>query len=264
MKKTDSMPDPKLPEMPPTAELRAYPRTKPPPSPHTVSKPTVLTRPEQEAQRWKDIRKGLAHSLTTNGTLTGAPAPTLLQIEAGFTFVAQPEDTDFSYLHIEPLIDQASDLLDRGIRDRATYDELAAKMLLLNLELVEFSELDAIHQQEEAAGYYDVTRLQSQADYISELSNGNARRSYADQLHVGYVTYFGPAAYAAQWSAVGESAWTVGLISYSLAGQGAGTYLSAYSNGQPGWPPTPITVPQLSLDASLTQFYRSPLGLVEA
>src|SRR5438874_708073 len=74
-------------------------------------------RSEEEAQLWTQATDRLQTVLTKTGATTGELASNVRQIQKGFLFVNQPQDTDFSYLHIEPLIDQASDLFDRAIRD---------------------------------------------------------------------------------------------------------------------------------------------------
>lgn len=214
-----------------------------------------IVRDPREEQVWRGIVAKMDASLTSNGLLSGSPNSNLLQIESGFIFAQQPNDTDFSYLHIEPLIDQASDLLDRGIRDRASYDDIASKWMLLVLELTEFAQLDAIHQQEEVAGYYDVPAKQSYSDYLTEAYTGSARLSFSTELGQTYQVYFSNSAQVEQSNAVGESAWTVGCFSYGIAGEGAASYVNAYASAPPGWPSPPPIVPQLSYDASMTQFY---------
>ena len=54
----------------------------------------------------------------------------------------------FRFWHVEPLLDQAADLLDRGMRDRSTYDNLRSLYAKLLLDIMEFESTDAIHREE--------------------------------------------------------------------------------------------------------------------
>src|SRR5262249_27192945 len=70
----------------------------------------------------------------------------------------------FVYLHVEPLLDQAADLLDRAASNRATYDQLASEMMTQILELKEALELEEIREQEEKDGAYSVGYKRAVAD----------------------------------------------------------------------------------------------------
>ena len=67
----------------------------------------------------------------------------------------------FRFWHVEPLLNQAADLLDRCIRERTAYFELRAKWMDLKLDMVEFSMLQAVHDDEVAAGWYTLPSEQS-------------------------------------------------------------------------------------------------------
>jgi hypothetical protein len=71
----------------------------------------------------------------------------------------------FRYQQVESLLDQTADLLERALQDRATYSYKAAQALLLRLELEQFFQMDLVHQQEVAAGVYElVMRLLNNSD----------------------------------------------------------------------------------------------------
>ncbi|MCI0538005.1 MAG: hypothetical protein L0Z50_22545 [Verrucomicrobiales bacterium] len=136
-------------------------------------------RPNDEAQAWKSTVRKLATEcpITTNESLSGPLNRFLLRIESGFTFKRNPTDTDFSPLHIEPLLDQAADLLDRGLRDRAVWDDQSVKALELWLELHEYKELDTIHSEEERSGVYEVPWKISNGELRAETVRGVRQNS---------------------------------------------------------------------------------------
>ena len=94
-----------------------------------------------------------------------------LNIEEGFSATQASNSSAFRELHIEPLLDQAADLLDRGVRDRAAWDDNAAKAFNLALELNEYRDLDTIHTQEEKDGFYTVDAVQSGGEQKAEEAN---------------------------------------------------------------------------------------------
>lgn len=61
----------------------------------------------------------------------------------------------FNPNNIEDLLDQAADLLDRGLKDRTEWDNLSIRLFYLELEINQFIELDNIHQEEISKGFYD-------------------------------------------------------------------------------------------------------------
>jgi len=70
----------------------------------------------------------------------------------------------FRFWQLESLLDQAADLLDRCARERTDYDQLRAQWAKLFLEVTEFEQLEAIHEDEIAHGWYTVVHDQSSAD----------------------------------------------------------------------------------------------------
>jgi hypothetical protein len=66
--------------------------------------------------------------------------------------------------HLELLLDQAADLLERVLKARAEWDELAVKAFNLALELEEYYRVDDVHQKEIIAGVYTLPSKQSVAE----------------------------------------------------------------------------------------------------
>lgn len=71
---------------------------------------------------------------------------------------------------VETLLNDAADLLDRGIKDRNDWDEKAVKVIDLVLELEEFRKLDLILADQEKNGYYEQEYNKAKADFdIQEI-----------------------------------------------------------------------------------------------
>ncbi len=85
---------------------------------------------------------------------------------------------EFPPLHVEPLLDQAQELLQRALQDRQTYYEANAKSIQIGLELEEFARLDMMHEQERLDG----------ADVIAETRAATALQ--AEQKSYDYNSQF--------------------------------------------------------------------------
>lgn len=144
----------------------------------------TFARSSPDQKTWSETVKALTTSLllTSTGTISGELSPRLYAIDHYFQFVAEKGDEAFSVFHVEPLLDQAADLLDRGLRDRATWDELGARWISLLLELHEYANLDEIHQREEAAGMYDLSAKQSYSDLMAEIAAASGANQNTDIL----------------------------------------------------------------------------------
>ena len=77
-----------------------------------------------------------------------------------------PSGKDFYKNHVEVLIDQASNLLERGIKTRSEWDDLNIKSFYAEWELNKFLDLDKVHKRETSSGYYN----QQVNDKIAELN----------------------------------------------------------------------------------------------
>lgn len=67
----------------------------------------------------------------------------------------------FSPFHVEALLNQASDLLDRAIRDRAEWNELRVRAASEWLQILEFVLVDFVHRAEQEAGAYELPYTQA-------------------------------------------------------------------------------------------------------
>jgi hypothetical protein len=113
--------------------------------------------------------------------LYGVPASGLAPIpaiESGFQFRPLESDADFSYLHVGPLLDQATVLLEGCAKAREQRDRLQVEKWNLQLELDRFFRLDQIQERERAAGLdtlpYQRAALESAAEQNLEANNKGA------------------------------------------------------------------------------------------
>lgn len=214
-------------ESPPlTLSIISYPKpTEVPES--TIEHPVLeaqrsqFKRPPEEEKIFQEIVSVLEkqYRITSDGNLTGRFQRNFLPIGSNFTFESVSTDEEFRHLHVEPLLDQAADLLERAIRDRAEWDDKAVKTLNLALELNEYKELDIIHQEEEAEGFYELPFQQSSADYDAE----NASKKEHNQL-VNYVNEvidkrFKRPLIEEQAGYAARLGWLSGLVSAAFEGQ---------------------------------------------
>lgn len=103
---------------------------------------------------------------------------------------SEPDGNAYRYLQAELLLNQAADLLDRGVRDRGEWNDAAVKRFYLNLELLEFARLDEIHEREIEAGIYTSVAKTSQAELdatkAAATHNQNAIGNLQSQLSTFY------------------------------------------------------------------------------
>jgi hypothetical protein len=127
-----------------------------------------ISEAETMADEWQDT---LIQIKTVFGVEASSPSlneilaqpPSVAHVSRDFVFAEEPEDkTHFRPLHVEPLLDQISNLLDRSLADRAAYQQLNVEFFKAKLQIIEFLRLDAIHVKEENAGFYEVEHRSSQ------------------------------------------------------------------------------------------------------
>ncbi|NYF51204.1 hypothetical protein [Tunturiibacter gelidoferens] len=89
------------------------------------------------------------------------------RIDSGIRLPQVP-NTDFRYHQVEQLLGQMASLLERGIATRAEWQGLGERSLATQLQLLEFSDLDDVHGDEVASGYYAFPLIQSLGDFIAQ------------------------------------------------------------------------------------------------
>lgn len=175
-------------------------------------------RSEEEAKIWKKIQGVLKNDSTlvlepeTLAKCLKVPR----RIEEGFEFNVEERDEDFSSFHAEILLDQSSDLLDRAIKQRTEFQDLLAKLFLLNLEINEYAELDVLHQEEEANGFYDIEREQSQAEFQAEQAKNRGLEKFSRYLSEMRDNFFSSTRRSRIIQAARKAAWIAAKAPYVL------------------------------------------------
>ena len=141
----------------------------------------ILTEGKAPFQRdeeiWRTIVRYLEDRFGLAEDLSKPMSSNFLAIDKSFRFEPRNTDNEYSFFQVEYLLDHAADLLDRGMRDRAEWNELAVRAFNLGAELTEFFQLDEIHKKEIEAGYYTLsyTDKQSDADAEKKYAEGNKK-----------------------------------------------------------------------------------------
>jgi hypothetical protein len=156
---------------------------------------TLTNRADAGPQNYDDALKDLRHQMITRMTALGGVARTadgttfaskhLRRIESQLSSTtardAQALNTTFLNTHADILLNQATDLLERALSDRAKWDDMSIKNLMQMIDLSQFVELDNIHQQEITHqfnavnnGCYEQNFNLAQSQYDTELLNNTA------------------------------------------------------------------------------------------
>ena len=148
---------------------------KPPPAPSLID---VLRKvyPKPTAKRLielLELDKSVGQSTFVN------------RVDAWFEYESKPYDDEFRVLHVEPLLEQASRLLDRSLADREKWDEYAVEATKLALEIEEVARLDEVRQREDAAGFADLPYRRSQLERSAEAKR--LEGNYIAQYHINWL-----------------------------------------------------------------------------
>ena len=189
--------------------------------------PVDFPRTDNAKKIWDEIGKAIKDelSISVKGTLDSTLKDNTLRVEKGFIFTADKNDSEFSRFQVEPLIDQAADLLDRCLRERARWDDISEKAIKLWLELSEYYELDEIHQREEQSGIYDVDYIQSSSNSQAEQESHTRNEINMEYANKVLSKYFSLEAMndVNGWNQL--SSWLQGLVLYSFGEAGFNGYL---------------------------------------
>jgi hypothetical protein len=224
MAEVPEIPEPPMPE---PAAIASVPETR-------TIETVVFERDAKAKESWDETVEEISKAcqLTTDGTEAGRLSDYLLRIEHRFKFKAEQNDTDFSKLHIEPLLDQAADLLDRGLRDRAVWDDMASKALGLWLEINEYRELDAIHLEEERKGMYDIPAKESKGVQTAEQKRLDGDANALSLIRIVDNAYFQQAGLDKLEIEAQRAAYMSGLVPYWWDGQSFKEYVKHNIFGQ--------------------------------
>jgi hypothetical protein len=191
----------------------------------------------RDTKTWQEIlaRANKFLSVTSDETLGATFDPALLQIARGFLFKSELGDKNFQENQVEELLSTSSLLLDRGLRDKREWQEKAEKRFNVASELLEYRELDKIHIEETAAGFYIISATESTATRDAELqlvSGNRAAASYLDWLLKNKYSNAELNAQSAEYQLMG---WLAHLAAYQYPFMG--DLLKNVWNGQPNTSP---------------------------
>ena len=128
---------------------------------------------QRDDAKWNKIIEKIGRLYKLGAEWDGTADSLYLALDAAYKFVAKKSDDEFRYLHVEFLLEQAFALLDRVVKDRMTYNDLAAKSFTVGQELEQYYRNDQVHQLEIAAGYYTLPYEQSGPEFFGELEYVN-------------------------------------------------------------------------------------------
>jgi hypothetical protein len=188
----------------------------------------------RDEEAWRGILESVATLYSLPPSLKGEFASMFLNIAHGLSFFrAKCDNSSFRYWHVEPLLEQAADLLDRAVRDRAEWDDKAIRSFALALELSEFRQLDKVHEDEIKSGFYTLPYKQSQADLAAEGAIKAGHSNTSAYLKGLLDQYYSWQETSRQNGLAQLSAWLSGQATYSedIHG-GALQYTWADDNGR--------------------------------
>jgi hypothetical protein len=143
----------------------------------------------------------------------GSRVPTARPLSV--TFAAAAGDVRYLPRHADSLLLEAANLLDRGIRSRVEWQDLNARAFSQYLEIQELIELDKVHADEVAAGYYTLPFKLSSAEVnaLGQTAVGaDAARQYVQWM---LDNWFTPAQMNKLYNAMIELNWLSHLPTYS-------------------------------------------------
>ncbi|EOV0850558.1 hypothetical protein ACOKV8_000547 [Vibrio parahaemolyticus] len=192
----------------------------------------TFARDTAEQSAWNHIKLELENiKLTSNNRISGDLKSEALAITAGLQTPTTSGKSAFSELHIEPLIDQAADLLDRCLRDRKEWDDNQGKWLELLFELFEYAELDEIHKEEVQAGVYDYPSDVSKAEALAQKVHAQFQDALQKFIKSYGDNFLSTADMNEVVNASAKSAWLSGCVPWSWKGQSFAGYTNHSFNG---------------------------------
>ena len=187
---------------------------------------------------------------TTRVNELGSPLePKYLAIDYRFVYRPEPTDAEFRYNHADILLDQAADLLDRGMRDRFDWQDLAVKSFNVSAELSEYYALDAIHKKEIEKGFYTVEAKQSNSALRAENAVISGTRTAANYLNWLIQNKYTDSELKRQTDSAQMAAFLSHLAAYELPAQGG---LVKHI-----WEGIERTIPEHLKEAAFTQVWHS-------
>lgn len=178
-------------------------------------------RNEKTISEFEDIKTTAKKNLqiTKDNELFNELSTRFRRIEKNIKTSSFKQFDEYVYLHIEPLLDQAANLLERGIKDRAEFGDTVIKQLSLAIELNQYWDLDEIHHREEQAGFYEIDAFVANTEFIAEnlnLINTQNNKQFLQFILNRRFEHAGLNKLNAEYQ---KAAWVTGLVSAAFGGQ---------------------------------------------
>src|ERR1035437_7447755 len=109
---------------------------------------------KRDLASWHGVEFDAKRLYGVSSDLASASTLQIGNISESFSYTAHANDSAFRYQFVELLLDQAADLLERALANRREWNLLAARSFEVAADIQQYFELDKIHQEETAAGFY--------------------------------------------------------------------------------------------------------------
>lgn len=176
---------------------------------------------KNEEEYWRNFKLKASEycKLTSDNKISGDLLSNSMLVENGFSFSEEPEDEDLSKFHVETLLDQAADLLERCVSERQTYQELVEKHTLVCLELGEYFDLDDIHIEEERLGYYEHQASKAESEYRADARTVMLEKGIFGTIKDHKETYYNEERIKEQEFNEGNAGYISGKAAYTFDGK---------------------------------------------
>jgi hypothetical protein len=192
----------------PTGGVPPQPKTAP-----RIGKVEAGVRAERpDSASWKGV---LAQNRTAYGDPDLSAALPVAARDAESRRESAVHRDDPRIWHVETQINAAADLLDRCILERSQWNDLAAKALDVRLAVEEYAGLDQIHQEETAAGFYELAANESRSEAEAEHYHEQANSLGALNLENLMNAYFSPEEIGRQSGFHQLAAWASHFATYA-------------------------------------------------
>ncbi|WP_158822822.1 hypothetical protein [Granulicella sp. S156] len=163
---------------------------------------------------WADVQSRAKSLYGADSTVLGGALHPATSIEESFRFAPVDEDLTFRLQQAESLINSSADLLERALASRKEWNDLQGNAFSVGLSIQQYLELDAIHDDETAAGYYTHTAIEAAALADADsLSRDDVLEQY-QELGQLVANYFDNSTIEEQSGTTQLQAWLSKLADY--------------------------------------------------
>lgn len=167
---------------------------------------------EQTSTAWDNVYKELFKHAGLEMPKPDEFAAALKPISTNFKpYVMQGQpDFAFRHRHVEILLDQAADLLERGLRTKSEWEDIAGKAFSLASELVDFYKNEEVLEKQIAQDLFSLPYLASRADAVSAKLIGTSHEAALTTINKFFGDYFSQEQFNDQLEAAKMLAWYSG------------------------------------------------------